>query len=239
MTTQTAERPINWAALIETFLLGGAGAMLLTKALRGVLVFYIHPRYTILIVVCGIVLLLIAGVRMRGIFGHSPEPIRHYYGRYLLLSLPILLGTVIPAQPLGANVLSSTTLGMNIAPRADLINDNNTHEWNLLQWNMALSVRGDELDGRSADVMGFVLQDDQLESGEFFVARHVISCCTADSNGVGLPVVWSDDTPLPDNTWIHVQGQLGETTLNGEVRPAILATSVNVVEQPKNPYIYP
>ncbi|NOK59218.1 MAG: hypothetical protein GFH27_549283n321 [Chloroflexi bacterium AL-W] len=239
MTTHAVERPINWAALIETFLLGGAGAMLLTKALRGVLVFYIHPRYTILVVACGLILLLIAGVRMRGIFGRSPESIRHHYGRYMLLAIPILLGTVVPAQPLGANVLSSTTLGLNIAPSIDLLNDNNTHEWNLLQWSMALSVRGDQLDGRSADVVGFVLQDDQLERGEFFVARHVISCCTADSNGVGLPVVWSDDTALPDNTWIRVQGQIRETTINGEVRPAILATSVEVVEQPTNPYIYP
>src|SRR5215216_743268 len=103
------ERVINPPALIETFLLGSAAAVLLTKVLRGVLIFYIHPRYTPLIIVCGALLLLIAAIRATTIFSYAPESLNGRRGHYLLLTIPLLLGTLVPAHPLGANALSSIT----------------------------------------------------------------------------------------------------------------------------------
>ncbi len=235
---QSFDRPINWAALIESVLLGGAAVVLLTKALRGVLTFYIHPRYTPLIIVCSTVLLLIAGIRARMIFGHVPESLSGKEWRYLLLAVPLLLGTLVPARPLGANALANTT-DVGGALTASAPTDGNTEQWNLLQWATALSVRGDDLNGKAADVVGFAYHDPARPLDGFFVVRYVIICCTADSNGVNLPVVWKGGAALPTDTWVRVRGVLGTNTIDGKAGPALLASSVEPVPQPTNPYLYP
>jgi uncharacterized repeat protein (TIGR03943 family) len=238
-TTELNGRALNWAALIETMLLGCVGVMLLAKAQSGVLTFCIHPRYTPLIVVCGVVLLLVAGARGMAIVRHTPEPLREQRWRYLLLAIPLLLGTLVPAQPLGASNLSGTTFDAVAAPSADPLDDENTQHWNLFQWAMALSVRGDELLGREADDVGFVYHDRQQPLDGFFVVRYVVTCCTADGSGAALPVIWRDGMALPADGWVRVRGKIGTMAVGGRVGPALLAASVETVSRPDNPYLYP
>ncbi|MBC8162472.1 MAG: DUF1980 domain-containing protein, partial [Roseiflexaceae bacterium] len=103
----TAEdRPINWPAMIETGLLVITAALLLTKVSRGVMIFYIHPRYNWLVIASALVLLGIAGVRMQRIFVEHPERLVGRLPIYFLLALPLLFGTFIPAQPLDASALA-------------------------------------------------------------------------------------------------------------------------------------
>jgi putative membrane protein len=238
MTQRTApQTPLNWAALIETLLLGGTAAVMLTKALRGVLVYYIHPRYTPLVIACGIVLLLIAGTRISAIFRTTPEPLRGRRMSYLLLLLPVLLGTIVPARPLGSGSLDGSEINTGLVSNQAAFDDN-TVTWNLLQWATALSVR-DGLEGRPADIVGFVFHDPDQPLDGFMVARYVLTCCTADSNGVGLPVVWSGGAALKPDSWVRVQATLGSVELNGRREPALIATNVEPVAQPVPPYLYP
>lgn len=232
-----AELPLNWAALIEAVLLGGTGAMLLTKTLRGVLVFYIHPRFTPLVALCGIVLLLVAGVRMRAIFGGAPEPLRGRGVRYLVPAFALLLGTLVPTRPLGAETLSRAMLGATLPARPSVASDGDTRQWDLLQWALVLPHQAEALQGRAADVVGFVYHDPARAPGGFIVARYVISCCTADSNGAGLAVVWPDAAP-PADTWVRVRGAIGTATVGGQPKPALLASAVEPVAQPADPYLY-
>ena len=238
MQSTPTERAISWPALVETAILGLVGVILLAKALGGVLIFYIHPRYTPLIIACGIVLLLVAGIRALTILTYTPESFTGRSGRYLLLAIPLLLGTLVPARPLGANALANATdVGSALTASAPL--DDNTAQWNLLQWATALSVRGDQLNGKPADVVGFVYNDPARPLDGFFVVRYVIICCTADSNGVRLPVVWKGGTALKPDSWVQVRGILGTTTIDNRSVPALLATAVEPTTQPANPYLYP
>jgi uncharacterized repeat protein (TIGR03943 family) len=236
-TTPTT-RPLNWAALIEAVLLGGAAAMLLAKIQSGTLVYYIHPRYTVLIVACTVVLVLIAAARLRGLFVRPTELLGRLRWRYILLALPLLVGTLVPARPLGAGALSGAAFDVSIVPGMD-VPDDDTHEWNLLQWATALSVRGDELQGREADIVGFVYHDPARQFDGFFAVRYVVTCCTADGNGAGLPVVWKGGAALPPDSWVRVRGKLGTTVLKGQAEPALIAAVVDPVPQPANPYLYP
>ena len=233
-----AERAISWPAVVETAILGIMGNILLAKAMNSVLIFYIHPRYTPLIIVCGIVLLLVAGIRALTILTYTPESFGGRVGRYWLLAIPLLLGTLVPARPLGADALANTTdVGSALTASAPV--DDNTAQWNLLQWATALSVRGDQLNGKAADVVGFVYYDPARPLDGFFIVRYVIICCTADGNGVHLPVVWKGQTPLKADSWVRVSGTLGTTMINNQSMPALLATAVEPVAQPANPYLYP
>ncbi|HMO58631.1 MAG TPA: TIGR03943 family protein [Roseiflexaceae bacterium] len=239
-TVQPADRPINWAALIETALLGSLAAMLLTKVLRGVMIFYIHPRYTPLVAAAALVVALLAYVRMRAIFESAAEPLGKRAVAYAALALAVALGTLVPARPLGAGTLSSSGLDAGRSANADLIADGRTAEWDLLQWSIAFSIygAGEPLLGSPVDVVGFVFYDAQLAGDGFIVARYVISCCTADGSGAGMPVAWQGGVALPTDSWVRVRGTLGARERNGIAEPILLAESIEPVAQPRNPYLY-
>jgi uncharacterized membrane protein YcgQ (UPF0703/DUF1980 family) len=59
----------------------------------------------------------------------------------------------------------------------------------------------------------------------------------ADSVAIGVPVNW--DQPLTSDTWVRVQGHLQAGEFKGEQWPIIQPTSVEVVERPEHPYLYP
>jgi putative membrane protein len=235
---QAAARPLHWSALIEAILLGSAAAMLLAKQWSGTLMYYIHPRYAPLTAACAVALLLIAAARLRAFIRAPAESPYRPGWRHLVLAIPLLLGTLIPARPLGAEALSGALFDARNAPEPAALDDD-TSQWNLLQWAVALSVRGQELDGRPADVVGFVYHDPQRPLDGFFVVRYVVLCCTADSNGAGMAVKWPGGATLPAGGWVRVRGVLGSTTLDDQDEPALEATAVEPVPQPVNPYIYP
>jgi uncharacterized repeat protein (TIGR03943 family) len=233
----SAARPLNMIVLAEVVLLGGMGSLLLVKWLRDQLVFYIHPRYTALMVVASLILLLMAAVRLRSIF--VPQAARTPGWAYLLLAVPLLFGTLVPAQPLGSGALAGRSIDTTTAAsRSSAIGDNPA-EWNLLEWATAISMRGEELDGTPIKVDGFVYQDTKLDADSFFVVRYVLTCCAADGAGVGLPVLWAGGTTLPNDQWVRVSGQMVTTEVGGTRQAAIQATAVEPIDQPENPYLYP
>ncbi len=241
MTNPAPVRPINYVALVETLLLGSIGALFVVKWLRGNLDYYIHPRYTILVLLCALVLFLMAGVRMRGIF---QQPASRLSGVYLLLAIPLLMGILVPAAPLGADTLAGRGIDLNMASsRSDeaelFARDPST--WNLLEWRTAISIRGEEMTGTPITTMGFVYHDEQQQLGNdaFYVARYVITCCAADGVATGFPVVWADGAALPSDSWVVVTGTLGFDTIAGVSQPIIEATSVAPTDEPEMPYLFP
>lgn len=230
-------RTLDRGALIETALLAGTGAMFLLKAWQGVLAYYIHPRYAPLVIGGGLVLLLIAAVRARGIRGGAGDAGRGWVG-YGLLALPLLLGFAVPAKPLGADALPSTPTEMTQPGQGGIALDGEPRDWNLLQWGTALSIAGQDRTGAAVDLVGFVYHDPARPLGGFIVARYAIICCIADVKGIGVPVVWADGAALPANSWVRVRGTLGSTTIGGRATPAFVAAAVELVPQPDEPYLY-
>lgn len=229
-------RALNRPVLIEATLLGSTATLLLLKAANGTLAYYIHPRYVPLVLACAVVLLLVMVARLRLL---TDQPSGTPGGRragYLLLALPLVVALAVPTQPLGANALTGTTFG---AVRTTSIGGDDSRQWTLLQWVTAVNVRGDEVQGREVDAIGFVYHDPARPFEGFFLARLVIVCCVADGSGVSLPVAWPDGKALPLNSWVRVRGTLGTLTLGGRSERGVLATSVEAVPQPQSPYLYP
>jgi putative membrane protein len=235
-----ASRPLNTVALTEVLLLGGTATLLLAKWLRGQLSFYIHPRYVALMVVAAALLLLMAAVRSRAIFS---APAGRPGWAYLLLATPLLLGTLVPARPLGADTLAGRGAELNSvgapSPSRQAGLGDDTSSWNLLDWSTGLTVRGTELEGSPADVVGFVFHDEELGPDAFYVVRYVVTCCAADGAGVGLPVQWPGGATLAENSWVQVRGTIASASLGGVEQPTLRADAVEPVAQPENPYLYP
>ena len=93
--------------------------------------------------------------------------------------------------------------------------------------------------GAKIDVTGFVGYSKREPLGQFLVNRMTLTCCIQDPVPVGLPVAWQSTQPLAENTWVHVQGVVNIIEVNGEAFPEILASQVDVISQPNQPYLFP
>ncbi len=71
------------------------------------------------------------------------------------------------------------------------------------------------------------------------IARSIVRCCVVDIEGVGVPILWETDTPLRDDQWVRVQGTFQAGVFRDSRTPILIATSVEFVEMPEHPYLYP
>lgn len=242
MATITAARSsTNWAAGIEGCLLVGIGAMLLRKWRDGQLPLYIHPRYTTLIMVTGIALLIIGAVRLWQT-SDAPQTLRSRLGVYGLLLAPLLLGVLIPAAPVGSAMIDPVQL--NQATRGyrqsyELSNED-SREWTLLDWMYARhTLTPEQVQNRPVDVVGFVYRTPEQAADEFYVVRYTVSCCVADRNGVSLPVRYAGASALQNDQWVQVSGTIESRPGDGTQELLVADSSVEPVAQPKEPYLNP
>jgi putative membrane protein len=237
----TSGRRTNWAAELDAYLLGGIGAMLLRKAWSDQLVLYIHPRYTPLVVVTGIVLLVLAVAKIWGA-NSAPTSLRGRAGIYALLLVPVTLGVLIPAVPVGSSLvdaqgLQATGTGYNSVQPVSV---GDTTQWTLLDWMyMRYGEQAEQIDGKPVKVVGFVYRDPVQPPDEFTVMRYTLSCCVADRRGVFLPVRWEGASTLQNDQWVEVSGTVEATAVDGITDFVVVDAQVQPVEQPDTPYLYP
>lgn len=103
-----------------------------------------------------------------------------------------------------------------------------TSEFGMLDWLVIFDspVERKRYEGRVIDVSGFYLQREMPAIG-----RLVMTCCGADAQPIFLHFIWTQGLPA-ENTWIRVKGTVRTDASTGY----ILAESVEVIPEPKNPY---
>jgi uncharacterized repeat protein (TIGR03943 family) len=178
---------------------------------------------------------------------HNHEHRLTWVGALLVLT-PIILGIVVTPRPLGASAMDVrqvdvTTAGIGSLPAAvRAAQEKAAGERNVLEWNQTFQTTQDAhtaLAGEPVDVIGFVYRDERFGNDQFFVTRFVVSCCAADAAVSGVVVEWPEGAALETDAWVRVTGtlaagQLGDTTL-----PVVRAQSVDPVDPPQQPYLYP
>lgn len=213
----------------------GYGVYLVRGYLTGALYLYIHPIYVGPALVTGLVLVALglAGLRARG-RAHAP-PVA-----VALLALPLVLGVLAPASPLG--VATAAQRGLDLAPAsaAEATPVAGPPEaFTIKDWVAALHA--DPEPGRHAGkpvrVTGFVVHDDRLPSGWFLVARFVVQCCAVDARPLGLVVRPPEDAP-PEGVWVSVEGVIEVGDVQGARRALVAARRVAPADAPAQPYLY-
>jgi putative membrane protein len=246
--TKISEAPLQeWA---KTLVLFGLALYFLYNIVSGNLTNYINVRFAWLAYVAVLIFVALALANVYEILRTRDTSSTEYqndhthgqvsWGVLAITAIPLLLGTLIPSQPLGASAvdgsISTNAVSVNITTLTV-----NPLERNVLDWLRAFnrSTNLSEFTGQPADLIGFVYREPSFPDGQFMVARFTMSCCVADASAIGLPVVWADDTALPDSQWVRVQGsfQLGEW--REQEIPMLYATSVETISQPDHPYLYP
>ncbi len=260
---------------VKGLLLFGLALFLYSRLMNGTILFYINQNfvpYTMLAIV-GLLIMAISYRPSERKAANEPahaEPHGHDDGHshatdtgthehshdhshaltvsgLLLLLLPMVLGVLVPPQPLGASAMANREVSMSLQtsslPAAvQAAANKGASERNVLDWLQTFAGAQDparDFAGQPVKVVGFVFRDKRFGAEQFMVARYVVSCCVADANMAGMVVRWPKAAALPADQWVEVHGVLEPGKLGSEQLPVLAAQSVTNVEVPSQPYLYP
>lgn len=236
---------------LKAGLLLGLGLYFVYNIISGNLTNYINVRFAWLSVVAAALFLLIGGYSAYHLLRHhsggdhdhhhSHAPVS--WGALLVVAIPLVLGTLIPSRPLGVEAvggdlgLSSASVTANSATTFTV----NPENRNVLDWLRVINSAEDysAVNGQPADVLGFVYTEPTMGENQFMVARFTISCCVADASAIGLPTYWAEAGTLEQGQWVRARGTMQVSAFRSDETPVLQATSVELVEQPEHPYLYP
>lgn len=160
-----------------------------------------------------------------------------------LVALPLILGVIVPPQPLSTSAIASRGINTNIVSRADegaTVLSIVPSERNVLDWVRAMSSdpRPEALDGQQADLIGFVYRDPRFSENQIMVARFSMSCCVADALAIGVVVETPHASRFGVDSWVHVTGTFEAGELSGEGLPVLIVATIEQIEQPEQPYLF-
>ncbi len=230
-------------AWLRVAVLFGLGVYFVYNIISGNLANYINARFVWLSYLAAaffFVLMIgstIATLRRDTARHDGTEPIS--WGVIATLAIPLLLGTLVPSEPLGAEAVGgiSTTAVLGTNEANFVVSPANR---NILDWLRLFGSTDDmtEFNGQQADVSGFVYREPSFPENHFMVARFTVSCCVADAYAIGLPVYYVGDN-LTDGEWVQVQGVMQVGDFREDVVPIVQADKLTQIEQPEHPYLYP
>jgi putative membrane protein len=222
------------------------------KVITGQLTWYINARFAIIAQI-GILFLAILVYRLVVAIKHAGHQHEHDQAHavspfnLLIMLIPLLIGILIPARPLGASAISTKGFTFSSpvisSQAANHQSEIEPEQRDILAWATLFDFEDDlkPFLGQKASVVGFVYHDKRLPEGQFFVSRIVVSCCAADGFPVVMIVEWPKASTFKQDAWVRVSGPVDMTYFDKqpEAIPLIRAKSVEIVPQPDHPYLYP
>ena len=230
----------------------------------GQLVLYIHPRYVVFtMVLSGIALvILVASVLARRPAHAHDHDHEHEHddlpeGRSRVVAIAAFVTAGLAAVLLLA--LPPATLSSETASQRDIVGSSSSADaetfadadaaptdafaaFTVLEWSALLRQTQDPVfyEDKPVDVIGFITPDPGGSSDIFYVSRFKITCCAVDAAPSGLPVYYPDwSNELSADTWVQVAGAIETNpSADSDQGLAVLPGSVDVVEEPSDPYLY-
>ncbi len=238
---------------IKALLLIGLGVYFVYNIGSGNILNYVNVRFAWLSYVAAALFLLIGAFSIWHLLrdhdheeehdhaGHDHVHTPISWGVLALLAVPLVLGTLIPSQPLGAEAVSGNLTSSAATVGSATVQTFNVPplQRNVLDWLRAFNTADTkQFNGQPADLIGFVYTEPSFDKNEFMIARFSITCCVADATAIGLPVYWEKAVPA-QGQWIEVKGTFNQGTFKGSQTPVLQADTIDQVAQPTHPYLYP
>lgn len=110
---------------------------------------------------------------------------------------------------------------------------------NFVKWLQELYDNKQKYQGKKIQVIGFVLKGKELSKNEFYPARLMMACCTADLQPVGLLCRYKNAPELKQDSWVKVEGTIKIIDYKGEQTAIIIADNVSNAQKPEYDYVYP
>lgn len=241
MSAEHAIDKIGWA---KSLILFGFAIYLSILILTGKLANYINLRFAWLALVGVAIFVLLALVNFRACLAARYDHDHHHHVSWdnlLIVAFPLLLALLIPSRSLGVEAVSG---GIGLSPvgvegasafTLDPL-DRNVLDW-LRVFNRVSAPA--TLNGKAVDVSGFIYREPSMAEDEFMIARFTMSCCVADAFPVGMPARSQQIGEFALGDWVRVRGELLAGSFQGEFAPIIQAGTLDAIEEPAQPYLYP
>ena len=244
LPTANRQSPI---ALTKAAMLLALGIYFVWVIASGSLANYINERFAWLSYLAAAVFLLLGVWNLVFILRGSSSERDHHgdtlsWGTLAIVAIPLVLGTLVPSRPLGAEAVGGSIAITNAAAAANVSQFTiDPLKRNVLDWLRVFNSVTDfsELDGEQADLIGFVYREPTFDDDQFMIARYSISCCVADASALGVPAAWADTATLEQGQWVRVQGAFQTGSFRDNLLPILQVASIEPIEQPEHPYLYP
>ncbi|MEM9218377.1 MAG: TIGR03943 family protein [Cyanobacteria bacterium P01_F01_bin.150] len=249
----------DWPFWLDITMMSVWGILMLKYWVSGQIVYLLHPDYMWLSNTAGIVLLAMAIFKVMRRMRMSPLSSRPKMQHASLLpqgwstSLLLLVGLLglwYTPRPFASDIALQRGVTDVVAvtrsqPQAFRVSIK-PEDKSIVEWVRTLNVypEPDEYKGQAVDVSGFVIHPPNLPENYMLISRFILTCCAADAYPVGLPVkldgeaLKGDRSGYPADEWFQVKGRMGTETINDDRRLTILATEIESIEEPRNPYDY-
>lgn len=235
------------AEIVKTGLLIGLGLYFVVNIISGNLTNYINVRFSWLSYVAAVLFLLIGAFSALGLLNARRAEHDHHHdhdhnaiswGTLIVIAVPLVLGTLIPSRPLGAESVDGN-VSITAASVDNMVLSIEPSKRNVLDWLRVFNATDDyaTLSGQPADVIGFVYMEPTFGENQFMIARFTVSCCVADASAIGIPVQWPE--AVEQGQWVRITGVMETGEFRGDSAPILHAQTVEAVEQPEHPYLYP
>jgi len=219
------------------------------------LVLYIHPRYIVFTVVMAVLAIGFVVAAVVGRPHHDPVDEGRGRARLVTRSALAIAGVAAvamlalpPATLTSATAsqrdINSTTVGAQArsVESAASGSDSAFAAYTVLDWQSLLRQTSDLAfyDSKPVDVIGFITPDEDDPQNVFYVSRFVVTCCAVDAQPTGIPVYqqnWADTFSVDE--WVRVTGEF-TTNPSAQSRQSIALspTTIDIVEQPSEPYLF-
>ncbi|MCC5465894.1 TIGR03943 family putative permease subunit [Pelosinus baikalensis] len=252
-------RSFNNGACIQSIILLGFIILLLWLDITKQLPLYINPKFIVLTQISYLLLVPMLVIQIIDTLLPTSSVYEQYchkhssIGKYTPFFMILLLAFAVPENTLNANLVSSKGLNSQSSaithsikdlprPLAPVFGQMDTIKVTNLNYTEAMCEINNfpnEYAGKKITMTGFVFQIPGLANDQISLVRYVVMCCTADSLPYGVMCEGIEIQKYPDGTWLSIEGIIQMVTYDGKDAASIKITSLQKIEAPKDPYVYP
>ncbi len=259
LTTATNKKKLfSW---LEGISLLAWGILLLKYSFTGQYKLLIHPNYFGLVLGSGIVLIILAIIKIESIIKNRRQNNREHISLFppglgsSLLLLVAIAGLLIPPKVLTSQTALKRGVGdlplTTIQPQA-FRTATKPDERSLIEWVRTINAypEPDAYSGQPAKITGFVLHLSELPDDYIMLSRFVVTCCAVDAYPIGIPVkLETSHSNYPVDSWLTVEGlaiaetlpvkdRIDTNTITEKRSVVIEARSIKTIPTPADPYSY-
>lgn len=231
--------------IINTFICLAFWLSIIKFSLDWKLSFFVNPVYnnmilgSWLILSISVLVLIVLLIKNRNWHLHY-----HYWSGentllVLLLVWIIWVINFIDIKPLSANTAKLRWLTQDIQSSTPSNSFGKApEERTLIDWITMFNYNPDSNSyiWQKVNVEWFVIIDESLPEGYFYIWKTLIRCCLADAVTWVLPVRYDNDYMVVENQWVQVTWEMIESQVDKKVQSVIKALDINNIKVPDSPY---
>lgn len=225
--------------IFRSFLLLTSGIWFLKLLYFEQLSFYILPRFNILVLISGCLFILLGIYALKKDKNHREKLSWQTVTPFIFL---FALGFLVPARPLSSMAIEKRGIETDLSTlklTAPVEFNIDSSQRTFADWIKIISNSTNVYQhaGERVKIRGFIHRTETLKDQEFYAARFLIRCCSADARPVILRAKYQNHAAFENDTWVEIHGTF--QTDNDPQQPLFIDVDTMVpTETPTIPYIY-